>query len=254
MKDPVTVSEPFFVGKYFVLIGANKGAYITTHPILHLVGLPRKDAFLQSYSLLWKGCGRGGIPFFLIYKICFVGRFAYFYPFLTTILTPPARPKIMSCLKGKGFIFMGSIIAFMVQLFFLTKWFNCNNISGSLLELRQGVPPMKWWYQSLMANCSKKSPKNVHSITIGQDLPDKFHDSDFVLPFPLDPKFFWPSILISHWHDPPQDDEIKCRSYQSNLLENWHIVGKNTTKYYFICTTTIKKNHSMFFTAETVII
>ena len=119
---------------------------------------------------------------------------------------------------------MGFIIAFFVQLYFLIKWFNCNIITGSVLQLRQGIPPMKWWYQSLMANCSKKSPKNVQPITIGQDLPDKFHDSDFVLPFPLDPKFFW--ILISHWHDPPQDDEIKRRSYQYNLLENWHIVGK----------------------------
>ena len=127
------------------------------------------------------------------HKICFVGRFAYFYPFLTTILTLPARPKIMSCLKGKGFMFMGSITALFVQLFFLIKWLNCDIISGSLLQLRQGVPPMKWWYQSLMANCSKKSPKNVQPITIGQDLPDKFHDSDFVLPFPLDPKFFFGS-------------------------------------------------------------
>ena len=158
-----------------------------------------KVLFFRVKVCFERVAGEGAFHFFLIYKMCFVGRFAYFYPFLTTILTPPARPKIMSCLKGQGFMLMGSITAFFVQLFFLIKWLNCDIISGSLLQLRQGVPPMKWWYQSLMANCSKKSPKNVHSITIGQDLPDKFHDSDFVLPFTLDPKFFLDLNITLTW-------------------------------------------------------
>ena len=132
-------------------------------PSLHSAPSDKVSHLRRSFSSVLKsalkGWGAGAFHFFLIYKICFVDRFAYFYPFLTTILTPPARPKIMSCLKGKGLKFMGSIIAFFVQLFFLIKWLNCDIISGSLLQLRQGVPPMKWWYQSLMANCSKKITK-----------------------------------------------------------------------------------------------
>ena len=83
--------------------------------------ITKKRSFSSELNFALKGWGERGQSIFLIYKICFVGRFAYFYPFLTTILTPPARPKIMSCLKGKGLKFMGFITAFFVQLFFLIK-------------------------------------------------------------------------------------------------------------------------------------